>query len=195
MYKIPPFMTRYMFALLVSTLLLCICGCATTVPIHKEVRASIEQTANWKMSENCADDDCSVLVDYLSSNDLTFKIEFDNDQQTKHFFIIRTDFTVVKKSQVQYNPTKSVVKISTGETLKPKAFTCYYIINDLEYLRSRSPLEGSFPVKKSDCYLLFFDHPVLSGKDEVVLNLDEALSIAGKRLDVPLIHFKKTTTN
>jgi hypothetical protein len=187
-------MRRHLFVVLGATLLLYICGCAPAVSVHKEIRASIERDPYWKIQEKCGDDDCTVLVDFLTGKDMTIKIEFDNDQQTKRFFIIRTDFTSVT-TQAQYNPTNSVAKLSTGETLKPKAFTCYYTINDLEYLRARPSVEGSFPVRKSDCYLLFFDHPILSEKDELILNLNDVFSVSGKRLQVPQIRFKKSMDN
>ena len=81
--------------------------------------------------------------------------------------------------------------LGNGELLKPKAFTCFYTISDLEYLRSRPSLEETFSVNKQDCYLLFFDHPPLKTGEEAVMNINDALALQGRRMNVPLIHLKK----
>jgi hypothetical protein len=165
-------------------------GCTPAASIQKEIRVFIEQNPGWKINEKCADDDCTMLVDFLTGKNMTIRVELDNDRQTKHFFIIRTEFTSLKY-QAQYTPSNIKVKLKNGETLKPKVFTCYYTISDLEYLRARPSLEGSFPLNKLDCYLLFFDHPALGAGDEAIMDMNEAFTVSGKKLDVPLVRFLK----
>lgn len=165
-------------------------GCTPATSIQKEIRVFIKQNPDWKIAEKCADDDCTMLVDFLTGKNMTIRVELDNDPQTKHFFIIRTDFTSLKY-QAQYTPANIRVKLKSGETLKPKVFTCFYTISDLEYLRARPSLDGSFPLNKLDCYLLFFDHPALIAGDEAVMDMNEAFIFNGKRLDVPLVRFQK----
>jgi|SRR5208283_375378 len=178
------------FKLLFLILLPFVFGCTTAATIPKEILVSIEKNPDWKIVEKCGDEDCYTLVDFMISKNMTFKVTFDNDKQAKQFFIIRTDFTSIRY-KVQYTPSNIRVKLNNGEVLKSKVFNCYYTISDLEYLRSRPSLEGSFPVNKLDCYMLFFDNPALSQKDEAVMNMNDAFTINGNHLDMPLIHFKK----
>jgi hypothetical protein len=83
------FVKKHIVVLLAAALFVHLFGCSPKVLVHKEIRGSIEQNPSWKMSEKCGDDDCTVMVDFLTGKDMSLKIEFDNDQQTKHFFIIR----------------------------------------------------------------------------------------------------------
>jgi hypothetical protein len=185
--------TRILFRVLLSLFLAygaMLSGCTPAAKIQKEIRVSIEQNPDWKIAEKCADDDCTMLVDFLAGKNMTIRVELDNDPQTKLFFIIRTEFTALKY-QAQYTPANIRVRLKSGEILKPKVFTCFYTISDLEYLRARPSLDGSFLLNKLDCYLLFFDHPALTAGDEVVMNMNEAFTINGKGLDVPLVRFRK----
>lgn len=165
-------------------------GCTPAASIPKEIRVSIEQNPAWKLDEKCGDDDCTTLITMLTGKNMSIRVELDHDRQTKQFFIIRTEFTSIKY-QAQYTPSNISVKLMSGETLKPKVFTCYYTISDLEYLRSRSALHGSFPLNKQDCYLLFFDHPSLGAGDTAIMDMNEAFTMSGKRMDVPLVRFQK----
>jgi len=178
------------FKLLFLLLLPLVFGCTTTAKISNEILVSMENNPDWKMVEKCGDEDCNAMANFMTSKNMTIKITLDNDSQTHQFFIIRTDFTVIKY-QAQYTPSNIDVTLNNEEMLKPKVFNCYYTISDLEYLRSRPSLEGSFPVNKLDCYILFYDHPALSEKDEVVMNMNDALSVSGNQLAIPLIHFRK----
>ncbi len=165
-------------------------GCASKTMNHKEFKASIEENQTWKMTEKCADEDCTMNVDFLTGKTMTVRVELDNDAQTKKFFIIRMEFTAVRNQGI-YKPAAVALRLDDKETLKPKVFSCYYTIADLNYLRERPSLEGSFPVNKLDCYLLFFDHPALSAGNNAVLHLDNALMVNNKRMEIPPITFKK----
>ena len=93
-------------------------------------------------------------------------------------------------ANVVYIPSYLTVKLGHGEVLKPKVFTCSYTIWDLDYLRTMPSLLGKVPVNNS-CYLLFFDHSPPAKNDEAEMNLNVALSSIGKRMDIPLIYFRK----
>ncbi len=177
------------FVLLSMTVFL-INGCAARTVNHKEFRASIQENEFWKMMEKCTDEDCTVNVDFLTGKAITMRVELDNDAQTGKFFIIRTEFTAVRNQGI-FTPAALTLRLDNEKALKPKVFSCYYTIADLEYLRSRPSLEGSFPVNKLDCYLLFFDHPALSSGSNPVLYLNDALKSNNKSLNIPPVYFKK----
>ncbi len=130
------------------------------------------------------------MVDFLASKDLKLRLEFDNDWQTKRYFVIRTLFASIK-SQIEYNPSTITVKLRNDVVLKPKVFTCSYTLWDLNYLRSAQSLQGSVPVEMNSCYLLFFDHEQLSNDEEAEMNMNEAITSNGASIGIPLIHFRK----
>lgn len=182
--------------------LLIMTGCASAVKQRKEVGASVETNQKWKMKEACGSEDCDMLVDFLVGADMTMRIEFDNDPQTKQFMMVRTDFSAIKK-EITYAPSAVTLALADGSLLKPKVFSCYYTIWDVASLRARPSLEGTFLLPKQDsllffydrtkqdCYLLFFDHPAFSNGEEAVMDLNNAFTIDGKKIGMPLIHFKK----
>ncbi|HUL01217.1 MAG TPA: hypothetical protein VLX29_10235 [Nitrospirota bacterium] len=178
--------------LAVSFLIVCsaVFGCASAPIAQKEIGAFIEPTPGWTMVKKCADEECALMVDFLKSNSTTIRIEFDNDRQAKQFFIIRTEFITVR-NQCRYNLSDITVQLNHRDTLKPKVFSCYYTLWDLQSMRNRPSLEGSMLLNKEECYLLFFDHAALSDNDEAVLNINDAFTILGSHVDVPLVHFKK----
>lgn len=165
-------------------------GCAVS---QKEIRAFMSDKTGkpgWQMVEKCGYQGCNPVVDFLTSKDMTIRIECDNDWKTKKYFIIRTFFDSISK-QVEYNPSTVTVKFKNGTVLKPKAFTCSFTEWDLNYLRSQPSLQEQVSVSKDSCYLLFFDHPALAKGEEIEMNMNNALSSNGKSLDIPLVYFKK----
>ena len=184
------FKKKNVFPWYILVVLLSISGCASTPVIQKEMRAFIERTPSWNVSEKCGYEPCAPMVDFLTRKNMAIRIEFDNDPQTKQFFMIRTEFITVR-DQSRYNVSNITLLLNKRDTLKPKVFTCYYTIWDLQYLRERPSMDGPLPIQKQDCYLLFFDHAALSANDEAILNLNDAITEKGLHIDVPLIHFKQ----
>jgi len=169
-------------------------GCASAPMSQKEMRAYIDRVPGWAMVEKCGYENCAPMVDFLTSNNMTVRIEFDNDQQTRQFFMIKTEFITVKRAY-QFNPSNLSIQISTEPVIKPKVFTCYYTIWDIQYLRDRPSLEGVLPIQAQDCYLLFIDHAAPSANDNLILNLTDAITVNGLHVDIPLIHFRKNAAS
>lgn len=161
-------------------------GCAAR---QKEIRAYIEENPIWKMVENCGYENCLPMVDFLTGKDISTRLEFFKDQRNQ-FFVVHTEFTTVQ-DKFEFNPSAVKIKLSNGETLKPKGFTCSQTVFDLHYLRSNPSLQGPMHVREGDCFLLFFDRPVPQVEEELVMNIDEALTANGRSIDVPLIYFRK----
>ncbi len=163
-------------------------GCSLPVR-QKDFRAYADDSSTWKMVEHCGYENCEPIVDFLTSEDLAIRLEFDNDDRTQHFFGIRTSFVPIS-AQYEFNPSTITVKLKNGEVLKPRAFTCAYTIWDLNYLRTTQSLQGSLPVKLNTCYLLFFDHEQLSFTDDADMSINDAITSNGVSLGIPLIHFR-----
>lgn len=156
---------------------------------QKELRAYIEPNPHWKMVEACGYEGCRPMVDFLKGKDVTFRVEFDRDNE-KQFFIVQTMFTSVS-NEFEFNPSNITIMLKNEETLRPKVFTCSHTIWDLHYLRSNSPLQGPVSIKELDCFLLFFDHPAPEVGEELMMNINEALTENGRSIGIPLIHFRK----
>ena len=159
-------------------------GCTTH---QNEIRAYAVGNLNWKMVEGCGYENCDPMVDYLTGDDTTIRLEFDKMQ---HFFVIRITFISNVNRPIVFDPKNLKIMLKDEGILKPRVFSCSYTMWDLDYLRISPSLQNPVNVK-NDCFLLFFDHPGLSLDEEVIMDINSALSSSGKQLVVPLIYFRK----
>lgn len=163
---------------------------------HIISRPTIEKNPEWEMVESCGYEGCRPMVDFLSATDIRIRMEAFNHEQ--EIFVIRvsfvgTDFYTLKSPQLDeydYDPSAVTVKLSNDTVLKPKGFMCSYTKWDKQYLQSASAIDGSIPVKKNSCFLLFFDYPPPSVEEEFTMDLN-GLKRNGNSVEIPTVFFKK----
>jgi|GEM_PF-4578374 len=167
-------------------------SCVPKMRDVREYRAFMEPDPNWGMDKRCDDMYCHLIIDFFVSKDMEFGVKFRKDME-QQFFTVRVDFESVR-NLFQFSPSKVTVRLSNGQVLKAKAFTCAYTIRDIDYLRSHPSLPDGIPLKgsrASDCFLLFFDYPGPPIEDELTIEMNEALTSNGMPTGIPLIHFRK----
>ncbi|MBI5197067.1 MAG: hypothetical protein HZA19_00495 [Nitrospirae bacterium] len=167
---------------------------------YKEIRAYIDRNPNWKIVENCGYENCQPMVDFLTGENITAKIEFFKDNKNL-FFDILLNFTNVNET-FEFNTESIFVRLGNGMNLNPKVFRCGKTKEEIDYLlqpahserdllRLKPSLQGSISIMNLDCFRLFFDYPPPSIEEEIVMNINSALTLKGKPIEVPLIHFRK----
>ncbi len=149
----------------------------------------------WKMVEDCGYEHCYPKVDYLQSTTMTVRLELTNEKwKGENFFIVRIHFMDVREPLI-FKPSKVDFNLKSGKLLKAKALNCAYTIWNVEYLRSYIAIKEPLTINKEGCYLFFFDHPILSAKDELIMDLRQAVTIGGKETDIPVVIFRRMKTD
>ena len=161
-------------------------GCIRTD--HVISRPTIRDYSGWKMIENCGYEHCDPLVDFLTTEDVSIRIESLNDAP-RTIFVIRVLFIPKNRNEVAFNPSVVSVKRADGRTLAAKGLPCRTIF-DISHLRSARPITGPVQIDKLDCFYLFFDSPPPSVEEEFTLKLAGVIR-KGQALEVPDIIFRK----
>lgn len=149
------------------------------------------------MVESCGYEGCRPMVDFLSSNDIRIRIEALNHRIEKIFAIdvwfLGKDFYTLRSPQVdeyEFEPSAVTARLKSGIVLKPKPFTCSYTKWDKQYLQSAPAIKGTVPLKKNDCFRLFFDYPPPSVEEDFTMELN-GLKKLGQPVSIPTIYFRK----
>ncbi len=161
---------------------------------QKEFRAEIGNTSKWKMVEKCGYEHCYPMVDFLTSNEVTMRLELARDDK-RRFFVIQACPTSENKG-IELIPSNITARINAGPILTPKVFGSENFRWDLRYLQNQSSLLGIFPVTATpSCYWLFFEKQPITENDRIEVIFTEAITLEGKAIDTPTVEFKKPASS
>jgi len=191
--------SKFISILIFSFALAGLTGCAPADA--KKIRSGasiIDKHSNWTITHP-RDNASGEKLDFLKNENMTIWIKFTRNKENKHFYIV-TDF-IELLTPVEFSPSRIVMKLTDGRTLKGKAISCYSGKWDLESLRIYTSIEEPIRIEKAKkyymsenpCYALFFDYAPPPVDEEFILLMNDALTSNGVKIGIPPILFRKTT--
>jgi len=171
------------------TLICIVCLCISCVHPHREYKAYIgNKTPAWQMIENCGYEGCYPLVDILIGNDMKVRFDFYRIQNGKLIFV---KFTFLEVAEgLSFNPAKISAVLDGKNHLQVRGFKCRDAIWDLRILKSMPAIQTPVKIAKNDCYLIFIDYQELN-EELIAMNIDNALTLNKRNINVPIINFKR----
>ena len=168
-------------------------GCALAPTKEIRTRAYIEANdRGWEITHGSL---LGVLeIDFLTNKSMSVKIDVHVlKYNTDGFFKILFDFKGAS-GNMAFGPSRLDIKLGSGKVLKGKGFACTDANArlDIEGLRGYPPLEERISVKKDDCFYLFFDLPAPPVEEEMVMYMNDSLTMDGNSIAVPQVYFRKT---
>jgi len=151
-----------------------------------EIRAFIDNNPKWKMLENCGYQGCYPMVDFLTSEVATIRIEYDEGYHKEDFNI--KIFISELHQPLSFNPSKLKARFVNDIELMPKGVRFGL---DKNQMRANPSLQESVLLKKYDGFHLFFDHSALVVGDGFTLDFNNAFTLNGIPVDVPVIYLKR----
>ncbi len=154
--------------------------------------AAISQDYDWEMvKESGYGPPSSIMVDVLKGKDIRIRIEAFNGILVNNVFIIKLIlFPSGSQTGYSFDPSLASVRLANGRLVRAKGLRCAYTMHNLNYLRSATPVVGSIPIQKYECFKLFFDTVPPSVEENFGLFIN-GLTRDGRPVSVPYVQFSK----
>lgn len=130
-------------------------GCA--VPVERLAsRATMIESAGWRLGESCVTRSCIPRIDELKGRDIAIKLIPEIDPGGG-VFLLRVYFLADPAAQFTFDPSKVTTRLEDGREIPAKGVACPGWVRTLAYLRAAPRLMTPLPVSGVSCVLLFFD--------------------------------------
>jgi hypothetical protein len=170
---------------LISLLVLSACGTANQSSYGPTIRGA----SGWNLAQECGYEHCYPLVDFLSREDVSLRIELLWGNREKFPFLILIRFDEKRKGDFTFDASLSTVKFDDGRILQPKGLSCSGTFTNFSYLRSTPGVQGAISAMKSACFYLFFDRPLHRVDEQFTLTL-EGVTKRREPVKIPEIVFR-----
>lgn len=183
-----------MLFFLSTAYLLCggLLGCVSSSQSTVRMRAYIQSNnQGWEIVQRKVG---GILeIDGLKSDRVTIWLDLFRGRDGQ-FFQIMCEFKDFR-GNAAFDPSRIMVRLGNGDVLRAKGLACSNVSmkDDVASLRSRSPIGERISLKENNCFFLFFDYPSSSPGEEIVLDMNDSLTLQGNPVDVPPVVFRKTT--
>jgi hypothetical protein len=161
-------------------------GCALVGEDYVSI-PTIHDSQSWKIEKRCGYEGCTPMVDYLTRNDMSIRIEAYNHEG---IFLIQVVFLSDDTRQLRFNPSSATVEIADHRIINAKGFQCAYTITEEDNLRSAPPLVGPVRIADNACFFLFFDAPPPSVEEQFIFRL-EGITRSERPVHLPEMVFRK----
>jgi len=166
---------------------------ACSLSAQRFSRPTISTGRGWTVEEHCVSQGCYPLSDFLTTKDLTIRVDALNHLPytiRDGIFLIRVMFPQMEGKDVEFDPAQSVVELGDHRSERAKGIACAGTIMDRSYMLSAPSVIGYRQIDHDNyCYFLFFDIPPPPVENVFILKLN-GVRQRGRRVEIPDIIFR-----
>jgi hypothetical protein len=150
----------------------------------------LDNESNWKIEKGMYLG--RIKTDFLTNNLMKIRLSFmSNDGDD--YFKIKIQFTDVS-NKINFKPSIIKVTFNNEKTIYANGIECSSVRPYAGPQDNQKPstLENGNSISKGSCYHLFFNHPTPPIEEDIIIYLDDSLTLNGDKLNIPPIYFRKT---